>query len=68
VQPSGVGHGGPAVFVNEMLGLRVDDGQLRIDPVIPEDIGRISIQGMRAFGTRWDVEAEGTTGEVRPAD
>jgi hypothetical protein len=48
-----------------MLGLRADDGQLRIDPAIPEDIGRISIRGMRAFGTRWDVEANGTTGKVR---
>ena len=41
------------------------DGEIQLDPNVPEQIGRIQIRGLRAFGTRWDVEAVGTKGNVR---
>jgi glycogen debranching enzyme len=57
--------GAPFVFVRNMLGLDVRDGEVRIDPVVPEEIGRLYVHGMHAFGTHWDVEAIGTNGHVR---
>ena len=57
----------PFVFVQAMLGLEARDGVLRLDPCVPEEIGRISVRGLHAFGTEWDVEAVGTEGEVRRA-
>jgi hypothetical protein len=50
-----------------MLGLDARDGEIVLDPNVPEDIGRIYIHGLRAFGARWDVEATGTKGHVRLA-
>jgi hypothetical protein len=38
-----------------------------LDPSLPDEIGRVSITGLRAFGTRWDVEANGRSGHVRLA-
>jgi hypothetical protein len=32
---------------------------------VPDEYGRIAINGLQAFGTRWDIEAIGTTGNVR---
>jgi hypothetical protein len=49
-----------------MLGLEADDGFLTVDPSLPEEIGRIAIKGIHAFGRRWTVEAEGTSGSVHP--
>jgi glycogen debranching enzyme len=57
--------GAPFVFIRNMLGLDVRDGEVRIDPRVPEKIGRIYVHGMHAFGTQWDVEAIGTNGHVR---
>lgn len=57
--------GAPFVFVKTMLGLDARDGQVMIDPRVPESIGRMFIHGMHAFGTHWDVEATGTNGDVR---
>jgi hypothetical protein len=34
---------------------------------VPEEIGRIRISRLHAFGAEWDVEAQGTDGEVRRA-
>ena len=34
---------------------------------LPDEIGRVSITGLGAFGTRWDVEAIGRSGHVRLA-
>ena len=48
-----------------MLGLEARDGQVTLDPAVPKEIGRVSIHGLRAFGTRWDVEADGQEGSVR---
>jgi glycogen debranching enzyme len=57
--------GAPFVFVQTMLGLDSGDGELRLDPHVPAEIGRIRIRGLHAFGAEWDVEAAGAEGEVR---
>ncbi|MGH2528893.1 MAG: amylo-alpha-1,6-glucosidase, partial [Actinomycetota bacterium] len=57
--------GAPFVFVKTMLGLDTRDGAVVIDPRVPDEIGRIFVHGMHAFGTHWDVEAVGTNGNVR---
>ena len=59
--------GAPFVFVKVMLGLEARDREIHLDPHVPEEIGRIQIRDMPAFGTRWDVEANGTRGFVRLA-
>jgi glycogen debranching enzyme len=59
--------GAPFVFLGVMLGLKVSDGEVRIDPRVPDEVGRIFVKGLRAFGTRWDIEAIGTNGHVRLA-
>jgi glycogen debranching enzyme len=59
--------GAPLLLVRAMLGLDARGGQIVLDPNVPDEIGRIYIHGLRAFGTRWDVEATGTKGNVRLA-
>jgi glycogen debranching enzyme len=60
--------GAPFVFVRAMLGLDARSGELRLDPYVPQEMGRIRIHRLHAFGAEWDVEAAGTSGEIRPAD
>jgi glycogen debranching enzyme len=50
-----------------LLGMEPEDGQLLLDPDIPDQIGRVACQGLPAFGRLWDLEATGTTGYVRLA-
>jgi glycogen debranching enzyme len=57
--------GTPFVFIKVMLGLDASAGEVRVDPKVPEEIGRIFVHGMHAFGTHWDLEAVGTNGYVR---
>ena len=57
--------GAPFVLMGVMLGLHATDGQVSIDPHVPEEIGGILIHGIHAFGMHWDVEAIGTNGHVR---
>jgi glycogen debranching enzyme len=59
--------GAPFVFVKAMLGLDARDGEISLDPHIPEEIGRLVIHRLHAFGMDWDVEATGASGQVRPA-
>jgi glycogen debranching enzyme len=56
--------GAPFVFVQAMLGLDARDGELRLDPAVPAEIGRIAIRGLHAFGCQWDVEAAGSAGTI----
>jgi glycogen debranching enzyme len=58
--------GAPFLFIQAMLGLGTSDGTLQLDPCVPDEIGRIVIRRLHAFGTEWDVEASGAEGEVRP--
>jgi glycogen debranching enzyme len=59
--------GAPFLLVRAMLGLDARDRELRLDPHVPEEIGRLRVRRLHAFGSEWDVEAAGTHGEVRPA-
>ena len=59
--------GAPLLLVRAMLGLEARDGQLTLDPDLPDEIGRIAIRGLQAFGSRWDIEAIGRNGHVRLA-
>jgi glycogen debranching enzyme len=57
--------GAPFLFLAVMLGLRARHGEVTIDPRVPEELGRVFVHGLHAFGTHWDVEARGSTGSVR---
>jgi glycogen debranching enzyme len=59
--------GAPLLLLKTMLGLDVRDGELVLDPVIPDEIGRIRITGLRGVGARWHIEAVGRTGDIRLA-
>jgi glycogen debranching enzyme len=59
--------GAPFVFIKVLLGLEAHDREIHLDPHVPDEIGRIQIRKMPAFGTHWDVEANGTRGFVRLA-
>ena len=59
--------GAPFMFVKTMLGLDASEGEIRLDPHVPDEIGRIAVHGLSAFGTMWDVEAVGQKGHVRLA-
>ncbi|HSC90664.1 MAG TPA: glycogen debranching N-terminal domain-containing protein [Gaiellaceae bacterium] len=59
--------GAPFLLLQAMLGLEAADGRLRLDPRVPDELGRILVRGLHALGKEWDVEAAGTDGEIRPA-
>jgi glycogen debranching enzyme len=59
--------GAPVLFIQSMLGIEARDGTLHLNPHVPDEIGRIYVTNLSAFGTRWDVEAIGTKGHVRLA-
>lgn len=66
--PQAWASGAPLLSIRTMLGLSAEDGQVRVDPDIPEEIGRIHLIGVRAFGNRWEIEATQTQSSVRLAD
>jgi glycogen debranching enzyme len=57
--------GAPFVFIQTMLGLEARDGELRLDPAVPAEIGSIAIRGLHALGHDWDIEATGRSGEIK---
>jgi glycogen debranching enzyme len=59
--------GAPLLFLRSMLGLEPVAGEVTLDPCVPEEMGRVVINGLKAFGNRWDVEAIGRKGYVRLA-
>ncbi|GAA5184558.1 glycogen debranching N-terminal domain-containing protein [Rugosimonospora acidiphila] len=65
--PQAWASGAPLLFVRTMLGLRTTQGRVEVDPCLPDGIEHIHISGLHAFGKQWDVDASGTTGEIRPA-
>lgn len=65
--PQAWASGAPLLLLRTMLGLDARDGRLSADPRVPAELGRIKLLGTNAFGTRWDVEAIGDQGTVRPA-
>jgi glycogen debranching enzyme len=58
--------GAPIELIRVMLGLDARDGRVTVDPNVPEQLGRVFVHGMHAFGAHWDVDAAGTDGSVRP--
>ena len=56
----------PFLWLRMLLGLEPRDGELVCDPQIPREIGRISLRGVHAFGTHFDVAGDGDRGEVTP--
>jgi hypothetical protein len=66
VQPAGVGDGSAVRVPRRDArhgGSR--DGEIRIDPLVPEELGRVFVHGIHAFGTHWDIDATGRNGNVR---
>ena len=57
----------PFLWLRTMLGLETVDGRVSIDPVVPEVCGRIELHGVHALGRRFDVEARGSEGRIRPS-
>jgi glycogen debranching enzyme len=57
----------PFLWLRVMLGMEPEDGKLTCDPNVPEEMGRLLLGGVYAFGDRFDVWGEGTSGEVSPA-
>ncbi len=55
----------PFLFLKTLLGLHVQDGELSCDPHLPSRVGRMVLHGVHAFGSHYDVTAEGTTGTAR---
>jgi glycogen debranching enzyme len=54
----------PLLLLRTMLGLAPRDGELRADPDLPNQVGRVRVRRIPALGARWDVEAAGRTGMV----
>jgi glycogen debranching enzyme len=54
----------PFLLLRTFLGIEARDGNLTCNPQIPEEAGRLLLRGIHAFGTHFDVTAEGTTGQV----
>jgi glycogen debranching enzyme len=57
----------PLLLLRAMLGLQARNGELILDPVLPEQFGRVAVHGIPAFGSLWDVDATGSNGTVRPS-
>ncbi|MEU5672252.1 glycogen debranching N-terminal domain-containing protein [Micromonospora sp. NPDC047753] len=57
--------GTPLALIRAMLGINPVEGRLVLDPDIPEELGRIAAERVRAFGQQWEVEAIGRSGHIR---
>jgi glycogen debranching enzyme len=57
----------PLLIKRSMLGLEPRAGRLTVDPDVPESIGHVTATGLKAFNTRWAIQAVGRTGHVRLA-
>lgn len=56
----------PFLLIRGMLGIDAEGGEITCDPHVPDDVGRVFLHGIHAFGTHYDVEATGTEGRVSP--
>jgi glycogen debranching enzyme len=57
--------GAPFQFLQVLLGEEVRDGEIWLEPRIPEEIGRIKMRRVHALGKLWDIEAIGDKSYVR---
>ncbi|PWR17416.1 glycogen debranching protein [Micromonospora sicca] len=65
--PQAWASGAPLLFLRTMLGFDARDGQLVLDPALPEGFGRILLAGTNAFGKRWDIAVSDGVMDIRPA-
>jgi hypothetical protein len=47
-----------------MLGMDARDGRVVVDPVIPQPIDHLTLRGMHAFGSHYEIKASGTSADV----
>jgi glycogen debranching enzyme len=57
----------PLALLRAMLGLHARNGELTIDPMLPESFGRVAVHGIAAYGSLWDVDVTGRNGTVQPS-
>ncbi|MGC5021344.1 MGH1-like glycoside hydrolase domain-containing protein [Micromonospora sp. DT47] len=57
--------GAPALIMRAMLGGDARNGEVVLDPHLPDEIRRVLITRLPAFGKRWNLEAVGAIGHVR---
>jgi len=63
--PQAWASGAPMLFLRTLLGHDVRGDRVILDPRVPDQLGRIMLSGARAFGRRWDLQATGTTSDIR---
>ncbi|HEX5947945.1 MAG TPA: glycogen debranching protein, partial [Actinomycetota bacterium] len=56
--------GAPFLWFRIALGLKPKAGELVIDPMVPEDLDRVGLKGVHGAGSRWELWAKGTEGEI----
>ena len=54
----------PFLFLRTMLGMDARDGRVVVDPVIPQPIDHLTLRGMHAFGSHYEIKASGTSADV----
>lgn len=54
----------PIQLLRVLLGLRAGDGELTVDPFLPDRFGEVSLSGVPALGRTFDVAARGGRGAV----
>jgi glycogen debranching enzyme len=54
----------PFLWFRVALGLESGEGGLVVDPVVPEELGTVAINGIHGHGRRWDLRAWKTTGSI----
>jgi glycogen debranching enzyme len=57
----------PFLWFRVALGLEPREGGLVVDPVVPEELGTVAINGIHGLGRRWDLRAWKTTGSIHGA-
>ena len=48
------------------MGLDVEDGNAVVDPVLPDSLGEMGLEGIHAAGKRWKFHGKGSAGELGP--
>jgi glycogen debranching enzyme len=56
----------PFLWFRLVLGLAPAKGRLVVDPLVPEELGRVELKGVHAAGKQWDVKAWKDTGSAHP--
>jgi glycogen debranching enzyme len=54
----------PFLWFRVVLGLAPVKGRLVVDPLVPEELGKVELNGVHAAGKQWDVKAWKDTGSA----